>query len=131
MGVIAVRVAGLALAGFKAILVFPELVVVFHEPANLCPISALVGRTLSIHSLGLSTSHRGRQTSRLQGGIGLTEKQLSEVGETMNGVIDIVLGHGTVLGGHSEAPEPVQAMKLVVHGNRIERTTVLVGFLRG
>ena len=49
----------------------------------------------------------------------------------MNGVIDVVLRHCTVLGGHSETSESVQAVKLVVHGNRVERTTALVGLFRG
>jgi len=128
---VGVIVVGLALAGFEMILVFPEFVVALDERANLGPIFALVGRSFSIHSLGLSAGHRGRQTSWFQGSVGLTKKQLSEVGKTMDSVIDIVLGHGTVLCGHSETSESVQAMKLVVHGDRVERTTVLVGFLRG
>lgn len=49
----------------------------------------------------------------------------------MDGVIDIVLGYATVLGGHSQTSESVQAMKLVVHGDCVERATILVGFLRG
>ena len=61
----------------------------------------------------------------------MTEKQLPEVGKTVNGVVDVVLCHGTVLGGHREASESVQAMKLVVHGDRVERATGLVGLFRG
>lgn len=49
----------------------------------------------------------------------------------MYGMIDVVLGHGTVLCGHGETSESVQAMELVVHGDCIERATILVGFLRG
>ena len=49
----------------------------------------------------------------------------------MYGMIDVVLGHSTVLGGHSETSESVQAMELVVHGDCVEGTTVLVGLLRG
>ena len=131
MGVIIVFVVGLALACFEMIAGFPELVVVLHERANLSPISALVGRPFTVHSLGLSTGHRGCQTSWFQSGIGLTEKQLSKVGKTVYGMIDVVLGHSTVFGGHSEPSESVQAMELVVHGDCVERATVLVGFLRG
>jgi len=90
-----------------------------------------VGRTLSIYGLGLSTGYRGRQTSWFQCGIGLAEKQLSEVGKTVNGVIDVVLGHSPVLGGDSEASETIQAMKLMVHGDCVERTAVLISLLRG
>ena len=49
----------------------------------------------------------------------------------MNGMVDVVLCHCTVLGGHGEASEPVQAVKLVVHGDRVERTTALVSLFRG
>jgi hypothetical protein len=131
VGVIVVFVVSLSLAGFEVILVFPEFVVVLHERANLGPISALMSRPFSVHSLSLSTGHRGRQTSWFQRGIGLTEKQLSEVGKTVYGMIDVVLGHSTVLGGHSETSESIQAMELVVHGDCVEGTTVLIGLLRG
>lgn len=85
----------------------------------------------SVYSLGLSTGHRGRQTSRFQGGICLTKKQLSEVGKTVYGMIDVVLGHSTVLGGHGETSESIQTMELVVHGDCVEGATTFVGFLRG
>ena len=49
----------------------------------------------------------------------------------MNSMVDVVLRYGIIQGGHGETPEPVQAMKLVIHGDCVERTAALVSFFRG
>ena len=131
VGMITVFVANFTLGGFETVLVAPEFVVILHERADLGPVSALMSRSLSVYSLCLSAGCRGRQMSWLQGGIGLAEKQLSKVGKTVYSMIDVMLGHSTILCGHSKMPESIQAMELVVHGDRVEGTTALVGFLRG